>query len=221
MLFDMIARLALIAAGIFIIWRTMISGIRTFVLPRGVNDRLALFLYLIVLRLFRSRAAREVTYEGRDRVMAMFAPTALIMLPMMWFALMLIAFGLIYWALGEPHLSDALMISGYSLTTLGYRSSGVLARDILEFTEALFGLILIGLLISYLPTMYSAFSRRESLVTLLDVRAGSPPSAVEALSRAHRIRSLDTLEELFQQWEVWFAELQESHTSLGCVDISS
>jgi hypothetical protein len=77
---------------------------------------------------------------------------------------------------------------------------------------------LVALLIGYLPTMYNVFSRREALVTLLEVRAGSPPSAVEMITRVHRIRGLDYLAELWEQWEVWFAELGESHTSLGPIN---
>jgi hypothetical protein len=65
--------------------------------------------------------------------------------------------------------------------------------------------------------MYSAFSSRESAVTMLEVRAGVPPSAVEMLGRSHRIRSLDYLTELWEQWERWFAELEESHTSLAAL----
>jgi hypothetical protein len=85
---------------------------------------------------------------------------------------------------------------------------------LLEFTEALIGLILVALLIAYLPTMYAAFSRRESAVTLLEVRAGNPPSASEMLQRFHRIHGLHQLGEQWRAWEAWFADVEESHTSL-------
>jgi hypothetical protein len=211
---ELLARLALIASGALIVWRTMLSAVRTFVLPRSSPDTISNFLFRNILKLFWLRTRRATTYEARDALMAMFAPTAMIALPMFWFVLVLIGYALIYWALGEARLDDAIMISGFSLLTLGFRSSATLPRVMVEFSEALLGLTLIGLLISYLPTMYSAFSRRETLVTLLDVRAGSPPSAMELLMRAHRIRGLDVLEELFREWEVWFAEVQESHASL-------
>ncbi len=211
---DLLARVALIMAGVTIVWRTMLSAVRTFVLPRSAPDAIASFVFRNILKLFAWRTRHTVTYDERDTLMAMYAPTAMIALPVLWFALVMIGYALVYWALGEPRLDDAVMISGYSLLTLGFKSSGTLVRDLFEFSEAIFGLILIGLLISYLPTMYSAFSRRETLVTLLDVRAGSPPAAVELLSRAYRIRGLETLEGLFREWEVWFAEVQESHTSL-------
>ena len=73
---------------------------------------------------------------------------------------------------------------------------------------------MVALLIAYLPTMYAAFSRREAAVTLLEVRAGNPPSAAEMIQRYHRIHGLDALSEQWRAWEVWFADIEESHTSL-------
>jgi hypothetical protein len=211
---ELLGRVALVVLGVAIVWRTMLSAVRTFVLPRSAPDSIALFVFRNMLRLFRWRTRHGAAYEERDALMAMYAPTSIIALPLVWFALVLSGYSIIYWALGESRIEEAIMISGHSLLTLGFRSSAMLGLALIEFTEASFGLILIGLMISYLPTMYSAFSRRETLVTLLDIRAGTPPSAVELLQRAHRIRGLDTLEELFREWEVWFAEVQESHTSL-------
>jgi hypothetical protein len=76
------------------------------------------------------------------------------------------------------------------------------------------GLILVALLISYLPTIYSAFAHRENLVNKLEVRAGSPPSALEMLLRFQRIHGLDRLTEQWVAWETWFSEIEESHISL-------
>ncbi|MBC7876241.1 MAG: hypothetical protein H7Y59_03645 [Anaerolineales bacterium] len=73
---------------------------------------------------------------------------------------------------------------------------------------------MVGLLIAYLPTMYSAFSRREQAVNLLEVRAGSPPSASEMLLRFNRIHGLDKLTDYWKTWEIWFADVEESHTTL-------
>ena len=83
------------------------------------------------------------------------------------------------------------------------------------FSEAATGLIQIALIISYLPTMYSAFSKREERVSLLTVRAGSPPTALELLLRYNRIHGIDQLDSLWPGWEVWFADLEESHSSLA------
>ncbi len=79
------------------------------------------------------------------------------------------------------------------------------------------GLILVALLIAYLPAMYSAFSRREQAVNLLEVRAGTPPSAVEMLKRYQRIHGLDKLGDYWRTWESWFADVEESHTTLAAL----
>jgi hypothetical protein len=92
-----------------------------------------------------------------------------------------------------------------------------LPKTVLTFSEATIGLILVAILIAYLPTMYSAFSRRETAVTLLEVRAGSPPSAIELIARYHRLKRFDELRTLWEQWEVWFAEIEETHTSLAAL----
>ncbi len=76
------------------------------------------------------------------------------------------------------------------------------------------GLILVALLIAYLPTLYSAFSRREQVVNMLEVRAGSPPSALEMLLRFHRNQGLEKLADYWKVWEAWFADVEESHTTL-------
>ena len=76
-----------------------------------------------------------------------------------------------------------------------------------------FGLALVAVLIAYLPSIYSGFSRRESAVTHLSVRAGTPPSAVELLVRAHLAEFMHRLDDLFDQWETWFVDVEESHTT--------
>src|ERR1700694_5836204 len=76
---------------------------------------------------------------------------------------------------------------------------------------------MLALCIAYLPTIYSAFAKRESAVSLLEVRAGSPPSAVELIERYQRLHGLDSLHPLWETWEIWFAELEESHTSLAAL----
>jgi hypothetical protein len=119
-----------------------------------------------------------------------------------------------YWALGVGDLYTDLRLSGSSLLTLGFATSDNLLVNLLVFSEATLGLILVALLIAYLPTMYAAFSRREESVNLLEVRAGNPPSSVEMLLRFNRIQNLDSLANYWGLWEIWFAELEESHTTL-------
>ena len=103
--------------------------------------------------------------------MAYYGPIALMLLPAWWLVLILVGFGAIYWALGLP-VADALEVSGSSLLTLGFFRPAVPFGDFIAFVEAAMGLALVALLISYLPTIYGAFSRRELLVSMLEVRRG-------------------------------------------------
>jgi hypothetical protein len=165
--------------------------------------------------LFESRLKHAKTYEERDGIMAMYAPIALLTLPPVWLTLVAAGYAAMFWALGGHTWEEALKLSGSSLLTLGFAVPDTAAAAVLAASEGTLGLILVALLIAYLPTIYTAFSRRESAVSLLEVRAGSPPSAVELILRYHRIHGLDRLAEVWTTWEGWFAEIEESHTSLA------
>jgi hypothetical protein len=103
------------------------------------------------------------------------------------------------------------------LFTLGFTKPHGLAQSGLAFSEAMLGLLLIAILIAYLPAMYAAFSRREQAVNMLEVRGGTPPSAVEMLMRFNRIHGLDKLGQYWRTWEAWFADVEESHTTLAAL----
>ena len=105
-------------------------------------------------------------------------------------------------------------MSGSSLPTLGFVRPPDLATNILAFVEAILGLAVLALLISYLPTIYGAFSRREVLVAQLASYA-EPPSGVQILIRAHQMERFSLLDSLWVSWQQWFAEVEETHTSLG------
>ena len=215
--FILILRVASILFGIFLIRTVLLSAIRTFVLPRGVEDRLSRRAFTITRKLFDIRAVRAKTYVERDSIMALYAPVALFTLPLMWLSIVMIGYMAIFWALRERGALDALSVSGSSLLTLGFDSGDTGGQIILTFTEAAIGLLLAAILIAYLPTMYSAWSRREAAVALLEVRAGSPPSAGEFILRFHRLRRLDRINEIWPTWEAWFIDVEESHTSLGAL----
>jgi hypothetical protein len=130
-----------------------------------------------------------------------------------WLVLIGIAYSWMFWALDSASYSEALALSGSSLTTLGFVAAETTAERLLAFTEAGWGLILVALMITYLPSIYGTFSRRETQVAMLEVRAGDPPSAVEMLTRHHRIGWLNEMDGTWLDWERWFAELEESHTT--------
>ncbi len=210
----MIVQVLVALAGVLIIARTVLSAVRTFVVPRGVNDRLTRLAFRSIRKVFDLVAPASKPYPFRDRVLAYYGPIALMMLlPAWWLVLLVVGFGAIFWAMGLP-IADALEVSGSSLLTLGFFRPAVPFGDFIAFAEAAMGLALVALLISYLPTIYSAFSRRELLVSMLEVRADTPPSPVVMLTRMHRLHGLDALHPMWERWEQWFAEVEESHSSL-------
>ncbi len=204
--------------GLFIVGATLFSAIRTFVLPRGDNNALTRMVFVAMFGVFNLRLKKLTTYEDRDRIMALFAPITLLALPVFWLILIIIGYTFMFWAIGVQNLYEAFKVSGSSLFTLGFFTIDTFPASVLTFTEATLGLGIVALLLAYLPTMYAAFSRRETLVTLLEVRADSPPSAVAMINRAQGIHGLDYLNELWDDWEIWFAEIDESHTSLAPIN---
>lgn len=209
-----LTRLSVGLGGILIIIGTVVSAIKSFILPRGINVLLTRIIFQFTLFFFQLRT-RSADYERRDSIMAMFAPMTLFIIPIVMLILVQIGYMALYWAVDPRPLYEVFRLSGSSLLTLGYASIDNPLSKVLEFSEAMLGLILVALLIAYLPTMYGAFSRREANVALLEARAGDPPSAVEFLTRTYRNDYLDNLGEVWIEWQKWFAEMEESHTSLA------
>jgi hypothetical protein len=206
------------AAGAAVVAAVFLSAVSTVVVPRGVPVRLTRAVFLVMRRLFEVRARMARSYEERDRAYALYAPLTLVTLPAVWLTLVLVGYTAVFWALGPHHLREAFITSGSSLLTLGFARVHDLPSTVCAFTEAVFGLILLALLITYLPSMYSAFSRREVEVALVATFAGSPPWAIEMLERFHRIKGLDRMEEqVWEPWTRWFVEVGETHTSLSAL----
>ncbi len=216
-LLQTVLRIAGFLLGASVVFAALASAIRTFVLPRSASDFVGRAVFVSLRRAFDRRVRKARTYEERDRIMALYAPIGLLLLLVAWLVLVWIGFSGMLWAAGIGSWYDALRASGSSLLTLGFAALDGLPETILAFAEAMIGLILIALLIAYLPTIYSAFSRRETAVTLLEVRAGSPPSAVEMILRYQRIHGLHRLSDVWTTWEAWFADVEESHTSLAAL----
>lgn len=200
--------------GVAAVTTTLLSAVKSMLVPRATPVRLTRLVFVVIRRLFILRSARGRTYEQRDRSMALYAPLSLLSLAGTWLGIVLFAYTAIFWAAGVDPLWEAFRESGSSLLTLGFAVPPDRLTTVLAFSEAALGLSLLALLITFLPSVYATFSRREAAVARLEVRAGSPPSAVEMIERFARIEWLSRLPEIWEQWEVWFVELEETHTSL-------
>jgi hypothetical protein len=200
--------------GVVLVFWALLSALKTIVLPRAEASIVVTTLFINLRRIFDVICSPKRSFAFRDRVMAYYAPVGLLLLPVTWVTMILFGYTGIFWGTGIHPLSEALAISGSSLFTLGFDRPGDIGHVVISFTEALLGLGIVALVISYLPSIYGAFSRRETLVATLEGRAGLPPSPAQFLVRYARIGWLNRLdEELFESWETWFAEIEESHTS--------
>src|SRR5438128_1858134 len=218
-------RIFAVIAGIAIVAGILLDAFETIVLPRRITRtfRLTSWFYRNTWVPWARGARRIKSPARREAVLGYFGPSSLILLLILWAFGLIFGFALLQYGAGE-HLQlsnervsfGALMYhSGETFFTLGYGDItpvSPVARA-LAVLEAGMGFAFLGVVIGYLPTIYSAFSRREIEISLLDARAGSPPSATELLTRA--VSSLDqgTLDRLFHDWERWAAEVLESHLS--------
>jgi hypothetical protein len=212
-------------AGIISILAILLDAFETVVLPRRVQRsfRLTSWFYRRTWVPWRKLAGRIPGGARRENFLGYFGPLSLIFLLALWAAGLIFGFALLQYGAGEHFrlsgepLTFGLLIyhSGETFFTLGYGdiipSSGV-ARA-LAVVESGLGFAFLGVVIGYLPTIYSSFSRREIEISLLDARAGSPPSAAELLSRFGNCPQQAVLDQIFKDWERWAAEVLESHLS--------
>jgi hypothetical protein len=201
-------------AGFTVVVYVIQAAVRTVILPRSTHVRLSAAVFGAVVVTFRWFAGRRKTYESQDQVLAIIAPIGMLMIPASWMLLVMFGYGAMFWATDPAAgVGGAFNLSGSSIATLGFAPAVGAGQRALAFSAALLGLLLLTLFITYLPTVYAAFQSRERKVALLEVRAGSPPSAEEMLIRFHNIGWIDELANEWLSWEPWFIELEETHTN--------
>jgi hypothetical protein len=198
----------------------LLSVLRSAVLPRGVPTRLTRITFLAIrgALTLRLRITRATDYETRDRVFALQAPIGVFGQLFVWSVLLFVCFAGLFWALGGNNgsgagIARAFELAGSSMLTLGTDSPHGLVRQFVGFAAAAVGLTLLALVITYLPSLYNAFSRREALIAKLVVLTGAPPTGPRLLARTWELHQFAELGEIWDQWEDWFVELGESHTS--------
>src|SRR2546423_2793992 len=216
--FAAVLSLAVIAV---VLW----DAFEVIVLPRRVTRRVRLTsaLYRMTWAPVAGVARRFPPGKKRDRYLSFYGPLSLILLILVWATGLMLAFALLEWAAGsrlqtpEPHtdFGTYLYMSGVTFFTLGFGDVFPLAwlGRVLAVVEAGTGFGFLAVVIGYLPVLYQSFSRREVAISMLDARAGTPPTAVELLRRYSEAGRLDRLSELLQDWERWAGDLLESHLS--------
>ena len=212
-------------AGLFVLFVTLWEAFETIILPRRVTRPVRLVrtfyraswkFWAAVNRLIRSKKVRDahLSYYGPLSLLGLFAT---------WAFLLILAFSMLHWAAGSainapgetPTFRTDFYLSGTTFFTLGLGDvtpRTTLAKAI-TVIEGGTGFGFLGLMISYLPTLYGAFSQRELNISLLDARAGSPPTAAELLRRHSQFADNEVLTPYLRDWEIWAAQLMESHLS--------
>jgi hypothetical protein len=191
---------------------TSASVLQTLVTPGGRVGRLFRTVDKLTDDLFRMITRPLPDFHQRYRVLAFQAPFSLGVTLFFWLVLYLVSYGLLLWPL-TGNFGAALRESGSSLFTLGFASTAAGGPTVLDFVAGATGLAVVAMLIGYLPTLYSAFNRRETQVTLLTVRAGTPAWGPELLARSRFTITTEELPEFYRQWERWAADVAESHSS--------
>ncbi|MEI8165576.1 MAG: hypothetical protein WCG26_04325 [Chloroflexales bacterium] len=195
---------------ILVTWRSIIT---TIILPRFNQSFITLATWHAVRAMFLRFAAFQPTYERRDRILALLGPVALLAALASWMTLFLFGYALMFWPLLDTSFGACLRLAGSSFFTLGLADTPQPGPTFLEFTAAATGMIVVALQVGYLPTIYSAYNRRETLVTALSSRAGVPAWGPELLARHQLVQGMTTLPALFAAWEIWAADIRESHAS--------
>jgi hypothetical protein len=219
-----------VIGGIAILWVVLLDAFETVVLPRRVlrNFRLTAYVYRRIWIPWRRVAGWIKKPSRQQNFLGYFGPLSLILLLGVWATALIFGFALIQYGAGaheqlgnEPITFGRIVYqSGETFFTLGYGdivpTSGV--SRALSVIEAGMGFAFLGVVIGYIPVVYTSFSRREIQISMLDARAGSPPTALELLVRlAGRTENpgLDqsVLDQVLRDWERWSAELLESQIS--------
>jgi hypothetical protein len=197
----------------------------TIILPRRVRRRVRLtrIYYRSTWLMWSSVVRRIPTKQRREALFGYYGPLSLLGLLAIWVASIVFGFALVHYGLGSeitsghetPTFFLDLYFSGTNFATLGLGDVIPLTwlTRALTVLEAAVGWSLLAIVVGYLPVIYQSFSRREVIISMLDARAGSPPTAGELLRRHARDGALDKLESLLRDWEEWSAELLESHLS--------
>jgi hypothetical protein len=208
-----LGRWAAFVLGLVIVSATFSSVVSTIVLPKGVRSLISYTVWRGVKQPFMAAVGRMRAYESKDRLLGLLGPVSLLVLLGVWLLLFLLGYALLFLGLAGDSFMAALRLAGSSLLTLGLASSPRGGATVATFVAAATGLVVIALQIGYLPTIYGAYNRRETLVNMLESRAGEPAWGIELLAREQLIGSLDSLGPFFSDWERWAADLTESHVN--------
>jgi hypothetical protein len=209
---------------VLIAW-VLVDAFEAMLLPRRIvhQFRFANLFYVYSWRPWAAVARRMPPGKWRNSFLSAFGPLSVLILISAWAVGLIVGFAVLQWSLGTELRSPGegavfsgyLYFSGVTFFTLGFGDITPVDRlgRFVTVTEAGLGFAFLAVVISYLPILYQAFSQRELTISLLDARAGSPPTAAQLLIRLARRRNFRVLDSFLEEWERWAAQLLESHVS--------
>jgi len=212
-------------AGVVLIFLILLDAFETVVLPRRIQRRFRITSWFYKISWTRwVRMARHIkSASRREGFLAYFGPLSLIQLLGYWATGLILGFACVQYGLGEHFQLSGEKItfgklvyhSGETFFTLGYGDIVPInaAARALAVIEAGMGFAFLGMVIGYLPVVYNSFAAREIEISLLDARAGSPPTTAAFMGRLGCCPEQTVLDEIFRGWERWCADLLSSHIS--------
>jgi hypothetical protein len=214
-----------VLAGLALIFVVLIDCFESIVQPRRVTRRYryARLYYFTAWALWRAVAARIAPGKRQAAFLSVFGPLSLLGIFAAWVLTLILGFAVLHWSLGSPiHAPESsptlftyLYLSGTTFFTLGYGDVTPVAPlgRALAVAESGLGFGFLAAVLSYMPVLFQAYSRREVSISTLDARAGSPPSAGQLLLRLARAGNMPAIDAFLVEWERWAAEVLESQLS--------
>lgn len=208
----------LLVVGALVVVTVVGSAARTVVLPDGRTPRMARATFAVANWAGRALSSVTPSPERKHLLLSGVPAFALLSMPVVWLAGALAGFTLVFKALGGGDWRDAYETAGSSLFTLGFSNLETIPAVTAEFFAAAVSISILALLVvTYLPTMYGVYSRREAITTEFETYAGTPPEAADLVVRFHRLAGLERANQIWVDWNSWFTEARETHTALPMV----
>ncbi|HTR46728.1 MAG TPA: potassium channel family protein [Verrucomicrobiae bacterium] len=213
-------------AGALLIAVVLWEAFESVILPRRVarRFRLTVMVYRSTWLPWRAIARTYKKTKARETFLSFYGPLSILILFAVWATGIILGFALLYYSAStrdstHPTFETCFYLSGTTMFTLGLGDviPHTWGERFLAVAESGLGFGFLALVLSYLPVIYQAFSRREVNIVLLDARAGSPPTAAELLRRHAGPGGASALEQALRDWERSSADILESHVSYPSV----
>jgi len=217
MVVPLAARWVAAACGIALLLTGWSSVIGTLIVPRPVGSWLTRLVDRVIIAVYRFVMKGVSDFRRRDRILATQVAAILVTQLLGWLAIIFVGYTFLLWPMTGRGIASAFIDAGSSIFTLGFSEPQGAAPAVIVFLAAGSGLVIVALQIGYLPTLYAAFNRRETEVALLNARGGVPAWGPELLARTQyglgAGSTINTLPELYMNWERWAADVAESHST--------